>query len=91
VFQEHMLLSTSVRENLLLANPDADESAMRQALESAGALAFVNALPDGLVRARRRRASWLLSSHIVSRRYGRPTRSSFWNPERFGISVIMRR
>ncbi len=48
VFQEHLLLSESIRDNLLLANQRASEDDMREALATAGALAFVDALPDGL-------------------------------------------
>jgi ABC-type multidrug transport system fused ATPase/permease subunit len=48
VFQEHLLLSDSIRENLLLVAPDATEADMRQALETGGALEFIEALPDGL-------------------------------------------
>ena len=47
VFQEHLLASDSIRANLRLANPDADEGAMRTALAAAGA-DFVDALPKGL-------------------------------------------
>lgn len=47
VFQEHLLASDSIRANLRLANPDADEGAMRAALAAAGA-DFVDALPKGL-------------------------------------------
>ena len=48
VFQEHFLLSDSIRENLLLANPDASEAQLFAALETAGAAAFVRELPAGL-------------------------------------------
>ncbi len=48
VFQEHLLLSESIRENLLLVNPHATEAELRAALETAGALVFVEALPDGI-------------------------------------------
>lgn len=48
VFQEHQLLSTSIRENLALAKRDASEAEMQRALTTAGAIDFVNALPDGL-------------------------------------------
>ena len=48
VFQEHLLLSESIRANLLLGNPDATDAAMRAALGAAGCLPFVDALPDGL-------------------------------------------
>ena len=48
VFQEHLLLSESIRENLALANPDATEADMRSALDTAGCTEFVARLPDGL-------------------------------------------
>nr|MCS5570155.1 ABC transporter ATP-binding protein/permease [Pseudomonadales bacterium] len=48
VFQEHTLLSDTVRENLLLANPDATESKLHEALETAGCNEFLDKLPDGI-------------------------------------------
>jgi len=48
VFQEHTLLSESIRNNLLLAKPDATDGDIRQACKTAGALTFIDALPDGL-------------------------------------------
>ncbi|MGI9234772.1 MAG: ABC transporter ATP-binding protein [Woeseiaceae bacterium] len=48
VFQEHMLLSDSIRENLLLANPDATEEEMQRVCHIAGAMEFIDDLPDGL-------------------------------------------
>ena len=48
VFQEHALLSDTVRENLLLANPDATESKLHEALEIAGCNEFLEKLPDGI-------------------------------------------
>ncbi len=48
VFQEHVLLSDTVRENLLLANPDATESKLHEALETAGCNEFLDKLPDGI-------------------------------------------
>ena len=48
VFQEHVLLSDTVRENLLLANPDATESKLHEALETAGCNEFLEKLPDGI-------------------------------------------
>jgi len=48
VFQEHMLLSGSIRENLLLANPDATEEEMLEACRIAGAMEFIESLPDGI-------------------------------------------
>ncbi len=46
-FEDATLFSTSVRENVLLGNPDASEEDLRQALEIAQAH-FVYDLPDGL-------------------------------------------
>lgn len=46
--QDAVLFGTSVRENLLLAAPDADDAALQQALEDAGAAQVVAAMPDGL-------------------------------------------
>jgi ATP-binding cassette subfamily B protein len=48
VFQEHTLLSESIRNNMLLAKPDATDGDIRQACKTAGALTFIDALPDGL-------------------------------------------
>jgi ABC-type multidrug transport system fused ATPase/permease subunit len=48
VFQEHMLFSDSIRDNLLLANPVASEAEMIDALKTAGAWEFVETLPKGL-------------------------------------------
>lgn len=48
VFQEHILMSESIRANLMLVNPEAAEKDMREALQTAGALAFVDELPDGI-------------------------------------------
>ena len=48
VYQEHLLLSESIRDNLLLVNPEATEADMRTALETSGAHEFVDALPDGV-------------------------------------------
>ena len=48
VFQEHLLLSESIRENLLLSNPDATEQQLFDALELAGCMEFINELPDGI-------------------------------------------
>ena len=48
VFQEHMLLSESIRSNLLLVKPDATEEDMQLALSRAGAAEIVENLPDGL-------------------------------------------
>ena len=48
VFQEHLLMSESIRANLLLVNPEASEADMRDALTTAGAINFVDALPEGI-------------------------------------------
>lgn len=48
VFQEHMLFSDSIRENLLLANPRASEVQMIEALQTAGAWEFIQELQEGL-------------------------------------------
>ena len=48
VFQEHVLLSETIRENLLLANPQATEAQMAAALETAGCMDFINDLTDGI-------------------------------------------
>jgi ABC-type multidrug transport system fused ATPase/permease subunit len=48
VFQEHLLLSESIRSNLLIANREASEEEMLQACETAGAMSFIRELPEGL-------------------------------------------
>ena len=48
VFQEHMLMSESIRDNLLMVKPGATDADMLEALATAGALEFVRALPDGM-------------------------------------------
>ena len=48
VFQEHMLLSESIRDNLLLANPQATEEQMLDACRLAGAMEFIEQFPDGI-------------------------------------------
>jgi ATP-binding cassette, subfamily C, bacterial len=48
VLQEPFLFHDSIRANLLVAKPGADETELRQALASAGAAAFVDALPGGV-------------------------------------------
>ena len=48
VFQEHILLSETIRENLLLASPDATESDIMSALGTAGCMDFVTSLPEGI-------------------------------------------
>ncbi len=46
--QEPVLLNTTIRENLLLAKPDAREEDLWRALELADAASFVRSLPQGL-------------------------------------------
>jgi len=48
VFQEHLLLAESVRDNIRFARPDATEEEIIVALETAGCLEFVQRLPEGL-------------------------------------------
>jgi len=48
VSQDPFLFDTSVRENLLLARPNASEEDLAKALSAACALNFVNSLPDKL-------------------------------------------
>ena len=48
VFQEHVLLSVSIRDNLLLAKPDATDAEIDSALDKAACMDFVRALPDGV-------------------------------------------
>ncbi|MEV5978840.1 thiol reductant ABC exporter subunit CydD [Streptomyces sp. NPDC052114] len=45
--QRPHLFAGTIAENVRLARPDADDVAVRGALRSAGALSFVDALPDG--------------------------------------------
>ncbi|UAL68072.1 thiol reductant ABC exporter subunit CydD [Streptomyces angustmyceticus] len=46
--QHPHLFAGTIAENVRLARPDADDAAVRAALGDAGALDFVDALPDGL-------------------------------------------
>lgn len=48
VSQETYLIHTTIRENLLLSNPEASEMELWDALESARVAALVRDLPDGL-------------------------------------------
>ena len=48
VTQDTYLFDGSVRDNLLIARPDASSSEIAQALTAANAIDFVNTLPDGL-------------------------------------------
>lgn len=45
--QRPHLYAGTIAENVRLARPDADDTAVRQALRDAGALEFVDALPEG--------------------------------------------
>lgn len=45
--QRPRLYAGTITENVRLARPDADDDAVRRALRDAGALEFVDALPDG--------------------------------------------
>ncbi|TJZ50243.1 thiol reductant ABC exporter subunit CydD [Streptomyces piniterrae] len=46
--QHPYLFAGTIAENVRLARPDAEDAAVRTALEDAGALDFVDALPDGV-------------------------------------------
>ncbi|MGP8300447.1 thiol reductant ABC exporter subunit CydD [Streptomyces inhibens] len=46
--QHPHLFAGSIAENVRLARPDADDAAVRTALADAGALDFIDALPDGM-------------------------------------------
>ena len=46
--QDETVLDTTIRENLRVADPGADEDAMTAVLDRAGLGAFVRSLPDGL-------------------------------------------
>jgi ABC-type multidrug transport system fused ATPase/permease subunit len=48
VTQEPVMFSCTIRENLLYANPRADEEQIRKALEDAGCVSIITSLPDGL-------------------------------------------
>jgi ATP-binding cassette subfamily B protein len=47
VFQDAMLLNRSIRENLLIGRPDADDTAIAAACRAAEADDFIRALPEG--------------------------------------------
>ncbi|WP_330458764.1 thiol reductant ABC exporter subunit CydD [Streptomyces sp. NBC_00820] len=49
--QRPHLFAGTIAENVRLARPDADDTAVRQALRDAGALEFVDALPEGAATA----------------------------------------
>jgi ABC-type multidrug transport system fused ATPase/permease subunit len=48
VTQEHHVFVGTIRDNVTLGRRDADDSAVRRALEAVDALAWVDELPDGL-------------------------------------------
>jgi ATP-binding cassette, subfamily B, putative efflux pump len=48
VFQEHLLLAESIRDNLLLANPDASDAEIIAALSMAGCSDFIDEMPEGI-------------------------------------------
>ncbi|MFP6797166.1 MAG: ABC transporter ATP-binding protein, partial [Pseudomonadales bacterium] len=48
VFQEHLLLSASIRDNLAIANPEATENELTAALQTAGCMDFVTSMPEGI-------------------------------------------
>ena len=48
VFQEHLLLAETIRENLLLAKPDASGAEIDKALADAVCLDFIAELPEGI-------------------------------------------
>ena len=48
VFQEHTLLSRSIRDNFLLAKPDAIDADIMRVCDTARATEFIEALPAGL-------------------------------------------
>ena len=48
VFQEHLLLSESIRENFLFVNPDATEDQMMEALKTAHCMDFIEKMPARL-------------------------------------------
>ena len=47
LLQETLVLHGSVRDNIAFARPDASEAEIRAAAEAAGALEFIEALPEG--------------------------------------------
>ncbi|MEV6860947.1 ABC transporter ATP-binding protein [Streptosporangium subroseum] len=48
VTQEHHIFKGTLRENLLIARPEADEAQIRAALEAVDAWGWIEALPEGL-------------------------------------------
>ena len=47
VFQDTYLFDDTVRNNIAMANPNASEEQIRKAAEAAGALSFIEKLPEG--------------------------------------------
>ncbi len=48
VFQDNFLFNTTVRENIMIANPDATEEELQNAIKGACIDEFINTLPNGL-------------------------------------------
>ena len=48
IFQEHFLLSETIRANLLIANPEVSEERIYEVLETAGCMEFIEKLPKGI-------------------------------------------
>lgn len=48
VFQEHLLMAESIRDNLLISNPEVTEEQIYDALRTAGCMEFIDELPDGI-------------------------------------------
>ena len=48
VFQDNFLYTGTIRENIMMGNPDADEAALQNAIESAHLQDVLSELPDGL-------------------------------------------
>ena len=48
VFQDNFLFSGTIRENIMMGNPDATEAELEQAIESAHLQEMIAELPDGL-------------------------------------------
>ena len=48
VFQEHLLLAESIRDNLRLAKPQATDEEIEEALIMAGCMSFIDEMPDGI-------------------------------------------
>ena len=48
VFQDNFLFSGTIRENIMMGNPDATEEELNQAIESAHLQEMIKELPDGL-------------------------------------------